>query len=153
MFMPVCLNVTDKKILFIGGGKVTFHKLKSVMKYSKNITIISPEISSDILKLDLTVIKDNYNSSYLDNAFIVYACTNNREVNDSIRGDCELRKILVNVCDSPEDCGFISPAIIKEDSLSIAVSSNGEAPGLSVKVRDAILNNVDVKGFIGGVTP
>jgi len=41
-FLPVSLNITDKKILIIGGGKVASHKLAGIKSFSENITVLAP---------------------------------------------------------------------------------------------------------------
>ena len=46
--------------------------------------------------------------------------------------------ILVNVEDRPELCDFHVPAILRRGELTVTVSTNGKAPGLSRLVRDKI---------------
>jgi Siroheme synthase (precorrin-2 oxidase/ferrochelatase domain) len=62
-FLPVSLNVTDKKILIIGGGKVATHKGTGIARFVSNVTVIAPEFSPEIKKLPFTFIEKKYESS------------------------------------------------------------------------------------------
>jgi siroheme synthase-like protein len=138
IFLPITINITDKDILMIGGGKVTLEKLISLKQYTNRITIITEKVDPQIEKLPFKIILKSYEKNDLKNYFLVYACTNNKLVNAQIKKDCNDLDILVNVADTRDSCDFISPAIFKKDYLSVAVSSNGEDVRLSLKVRNSI---------------
>ncbi len=138
MFLPINIRIDDKKILFIGGGKIAMHKLLTVEKYTSNITILSPAIHDDLKGKGFTEIYKEYEKSDLNGFFLVYACTNNIEVNRRIKADAEICKILVNVVDNRELSDFISPAVFKQDEMTVAISSNGQNVKKSVEWRDKI---------------
>ncbi len=138
MFLPINIRIDDKKILFIGGGKIAIHKLLTVEKYTSNITILSPAIHDDLKGKGFTEIYKEYEKSDLNGFFLVYACTNNIEVNRRIKADAEICKILVNVVDNRELSDFISPAVFKQDEMTVAISSNGQNVKKSVEWRDKI---------------
>ncbi len=144
MFLPINIRIDDKKILFIGGGKIAMHKIVTVEKYTSNITIISPDIHDELKGKGFTEIYKEYEKSDLKRFFLVYACTNNIEVNRKIKNDAETYGILVNVVDNRELSNFISPAVFKQDEMTVAISSNGQNVKKSVEWRDkikAILQN------------
>ncbi len=60
MFLPINIRIDDKKILFIGGGKIAMHKLLTVEKYTSNITILSPAIHDDLKGKGFTEIYKEY---------------------------------------------------------------------------------------------
>jgi len=144
IFLPINIRIDNKKILFIGGGKIAMHKILTVEKYSSNITILSPAIHDELKGKGFTAIYKEYEKSDLNGFFLVYACTNNIEVNRRIKNDCETYGILVNVVDNRELSDFISPAVFKQDEMTVAISSNGQNVKKSVEWRDkikAILQN------------
>ena len=138
VFLPLNIRVDNKKILFMGGGKIALHKIQTIEKYTRNITIVSPEIIDELKGKGFTEIYKTYDPSDLDGAFLVYASTNVEEVNRRVRDDAEARGIMVNVVDNRELSGFISPAIIKKGAMTVAVSSNGQNVKKSVEWRNRL---------------
>jgi siroheme synthase-like protein len=46
--------------------------------------------------------------------------------------------MLCNVADVPELCNFILPAVHREGSIAVAVSTGGASPALAKKLRERI---------------
>ncbi|MBN1929061.1 MAG: bifunctional precorrin-2 dehydrogenase/sirohydrochlorin ferrochelatase [Chlorobiaceae bacterium] len=143
VFLPLNVRVDNKKILFVGGGKIALHKIQTIEKYTRNITIVSPEIIDELKGKGFTEIYKTYEPSDLDGAFLVYASTNIEEVNRQVRDDAEARGIIVNVVDNRELSDFISPAIIKKGEMTVAVSSNGQNVKKSVAWRNRLREMID----------
>jgi siroheme synthase-like protein len=138
-FLPVSLNITDKKILIIGGGKVASHKLAGIKCYSENITVLAPDVNEDIIKdPELRTVIKYFEKSDLQNFDIIYACTNDHETNTLIKKDAVSMGKLVNVADNPELCDFISPAIHREGIMTVAVCSNARDVKGSINLRNRI---------------
>ncbi len=144
-FLPIAINIEDKEILIVGGGKVAYKKAKVLSQYTNKITFLAIEFISELLTdfHDFKFIKDKYRKKYLKKYFIVYACTNNKKINEKIFLDARKLKMLVNVCDKPLISDFISPAIYKKDNISVAVTSNAIDVKKSVAVRDRIKEMLD----------
>ena len=51
---------------------------------------------------------------------------------------CKEKRILVNVVDVKEDCGFYFPAIIRQDEVVVSVSTGGSSPVLAAKIKKEI---------------
>lgn len=143
IFLPLNIRVDNRKLLFVGGGKIAMHKIQSVAQYTRNIVILAPEIREELTGQGFTEIRKIYEPSDLDGYFLVYACTNDIEVNRRIKDDAACRNIMVNVVDNRELSDFISPAIIKKDEMTIAVSSNGQNVKKSVKWRNLLREFVE----------
>ena len=137
-FLPISINVTNKKILLIGGGKVATHKGTIMARFVDNVTVISPEFSSEILKLPYTFIEKEYEKSDLKGFFLVYVCTGNHELNAQIKVDAEELGILTSVCDAPMLCDFVSPAIHKQEHVTISVGTNARNAYQAVDIRNQI---------------
>ena len=138
VFLPLNIRIDDKKILFVGGGKIAMHKIQTVEQYTRNITIISPWISEELKEKGFVEIIKEYEKKDLEGFFLVYACTNDIEVNRRIKNDAAELKIMVNVVDNRELSDFISPAVFKQDEMTIAVSSNGQNVKKAVEWRNRI---------------
>ncbi|HOK50914.1 MAG: bifunctional precorrin-2 dehydrogenase/sirohydrochlorin ferrochelatase [Bacteroidales bacterium] len=138
-FMPISIDVNNKKILLIGGGRVAYHKILSLIPYANRIHIVAREIDPRIRQLkEVSWQEKEYEPSDLDDAFLIYACTNDHETNLRIKEDAHQKGILINVVDTPAECDFVSPAIYRKEYLSIAVSSNGNDVLRSISVRNLI---------------
>jgi len=143
-FMPIAIDVSGKKILLVGGGKFAQHKIILLKRFTNNIIIVGSNISEEIKNSGLPYNEENYNKKHLEGIYIVYACTNDRELNRRIRDDAHEQGVIVNVADDPDLCDFVSPAIYLEDNMAVAVSSNGKDVHRSILWRDKI------KGFFSG---
>ena len=146
-FLPLNIRIDNKKILFVGGGKIALHKIKTVLQYTRNISIISPEIQDELHQMGFEEICKEYETSDLEGFFLVYACTNNIEVNSRIKNDAAAYGIMVNVVDNRELSDFISPAVIKMDEMTIAVSSNGENVKKTVEWRNKLKSIIECGDF------
>ncbi len=138
LFLPICVNIESQMILVIGGGTAAFHKISSVLKYTTLITAIAPRFSEPMLQAPVQRIQRPFHISDLDDAFLVYAATDDRELNAAIVAEAQNRNILVNVCDDPSLSTFVSPAIFRQGHMSVAVSSNGSDVKKSVEWRNRI---------------
>ncbi|MFA6922615.1 MAG: bifunctional precorrin-2 dehydrogenase/sirohydrochlorin ferrochelatase [Bacteroidales bacterium] len=138
IYLPVFLDITNKSILIIGGGKIAEQKLFSISAFTDKITILSKEINDNIKKTNFKKINKEYNTVDLYGFYIVYACTNNKEINAQIKSDAAKLNILVNVVDDPSLCDFISPAIYKEENITVAVSSSGTNVKKAIEWRNRI---------------
>ena len=142
-FLPISINVTDKKILIIGGGRIANHKIGFIQQFTKNITVIGKEIIDEVKAHDITWIEKEYESSDLNGFFLVYACTNIIELNQQVKNDAEKLGILCNVVDNPKLCDFVSPAIYKRGIYTVAVGSNAQNVYKSIEIRNKIKELLD----------
>lgn len=138
-FLPISINVENKKLLIVGGGKVALQKIKNIIPFTKNITVVAPEIHEDITKIDgIATIFDSYKKEYLNGMFLVYACSNSPEVNQQVLKDAESSGILCNRTDQSGESHFHSPGIVQTDDLVVAVNSRRKEVKKMVELRDEI---------------
>ena len=84
------------------------------------------------------VLAAKYKRRVLKGAFVVVAATPDRALNERIFRDAERRGMLCNVADVPELCNFILPAVHREGSIAVAVSTGGASPALAKRLRSMI---------------
>jgi precorrin-2 dehydrogenase/sirohydrochlorin ferrochelatase len=133
------LDIKHKKCAVIGGGSVANRKVKSLLQYEADIVIISEqliaELANTVNKYKLDWQKKEYSSEDLFGNFMVFAATNNSEVNHQIYKEAKAKGILINVVDDPERCDFIVPSKLEQGDLTISISTNGKSPMLAKKIR------------------
>ncbi|PWD98055.1 uroporphyrinogen-III C-methyltransferase [Marinilabilia rubra] len=145
-FLPVSLNITGKKILIIGAGKVALQKARSLSRFEVSISVLGTEIHPDFNQSDnIQIIKKEYEPEDLGGHYLIYACTNNPGINQKIKEDSYQRNILVSIADAPQTGDFVSPAIYKNENVTVAVGSNGKNPSKSVKIRNLIRDHLNIE--------
>lgn len=143
-FYPVGLSIENKKIVVVGGGKIAERRVKKLLPYKSDISLVSPDLTDYLQKLaerkKIGYSGKKYSASDIKNAFLVFAATNDGTVNKKIVNDAKKHNIPVNVCDKTELCDFIVPAAVKKKGLLITVSSNGKNPKLSKRFKEVLEN-------------
>lgn len=138
-FLPIFINIRNRKCLVVGGGKVASRKVDLLSNAGANITVIAPELDTDLLiKLDQGIfnyLADTFSPDHLENMDLVIAATNNLAVNKKVSDVARKLCVPVNVVDNPDLCSFIMPSIIDRSPVLIAVSSGGKSPILSRLLR------------------
>jgi siroheme synthase-like protein len=144
IFLPISINITGKRVLIVGGGKVAAHKLSTLIKFTHDITVLAPDIIHEILNDSrLNCIIKPYEKDDLCDFHLVYACTNNRMVNAEIKKDANNLGLMVNVADDPELCDFISPAIYKQNHITVSVGSNARNVKKAIRIRNWIKEKLE----------
>lgn len=137
-FLPVCLKIDGIRVAVIGGGRIAEQKIRTLALYTREIVVCAPQVSPAILALPVKVIRASYDERVLDGSRLVYACTDDRELNLRVAADARSRGALVCVADDPGACDFISPAVYRKGCMSVAVSSNASDVRRSISWRDRI---------------
>ncbi len=136
---PLFVDLKGKRCIVIGGGEVASRKVEILLRFEAQLIIIAPEISSYILELEeqgkAAVIRREYHEQDLEMALLVIAATSSKAVNERVYRDAASRNIPVNIVDAPELCTFIFPSVVKRGALTIGISTSGEYPALSKKIR------------------
>ncbi|MDP6923656.1 MAG: bifunctional precorrin-2 dehydrogenase/sirohydrochlorin ferrochelatase [Candidatus Scalindua sp.] len=138
-FYPIHLNVTGKRCVIIGGGKVAYRKACSLKESGADVVVVSPEVCPEMVDEEgLVLIKEVYEECFLDGALLVIAATDDEAINKRVTLDAEKRSIIVNVVDYPERCSFIVPSTINRGDLCISISTGGASPAVAKRIREEL---------------
>lgn len=145
MLYPINLDIENIKITIIGGGKVAYRKATNFLDFGKKVTVISKEFvcEFDEIKDKIEMICDEYKEKYIDDSFVVVASTNNKEVNHEIGIYCNKHGKLVNVVDDKELSNFTVPSYVKRGELLLSISTGGNSPSLSAKIKRELEEKYD----------
>jgi uroporphyrin-III C-methyltransferase/precorrin-2 dehydrogenase/sirohydrochlorin ferrochelatase len=137
--LPIFINIRKKSCIVIGGGDIALRKINLLLKAQAKVDCLSPSFSRDIKNLSkdghITLINKSFDQADIKDYSIIIAATDDSSVNSLISAIAQVKKIPVNVVDSPELSSFIMPSIVDRSPLIIAVSSSGKAPVLSRIIR------------------
>jgi precorrin-2 dehydrogenase/sirohydrochlorin ferrochelatase len=137
-YLPISIDISDQKILIIGGGQSALKKIRILQRFGANLEVVAEKIAPEIISMNIPIYKKRYQISDLKGYFMLYSCTNNVELDIQIAKDGKKTGVLVNIHDNPALCQFVSPAIYKEDHITIAVSSNAQDVNESIRLRNLI---------------
>jgi len=160
--MIVDLNLHDKTVIVIGGGKEAQKRINSLLKQGCEILVISDYVNSQIsklvkakkIKLKKQKIQDTKFISKLKPNMII-TTTNDKNLNQKIINSAKKIKIIAYSSDNPEDSDFSNPAIIDfENMIQIAIFTGGRSPAMSKKIRiqsEKIFKNLITKEDIAQI--
>lgn len=143
--MPINVSVMNRPCLVVGGGPVALRKVEALLDYDTAITVIAPEVHEKLEyhaeRGKITLEKREYRSPEAAAFGLVVSASDDRELNRNVYEDARGAGALVNVVDDPPHCDFIFPAVVRRDSLTAAISTDGKAPFLSGHLR-LVLENI-----------
>jgi siroheme synthase-like protein len=143
LFYPIFLDVSGRRAVVIGGGKVAFRKAAALLDAGAGVTVIAPEFDEGLRTLRVERIEREYREGDLEGAHLAFAATNQRAVNASVAREAKALGIAVNVADSPSECDFIVPARVRRGYVNIAISTSGTNPSLAANIRRAVEKLLD----------
>ena len=141
-FFPLFVDMNGRKALVAGGGNVAERRVKVLVSFGADVTVISPEATEYIehasLSNTIRLLKRKYKEG--DAAammpFLIIAATNERQANHDIMTEAKSLNIHVSVADCREECTFYFPAIVEnEDYIAGLVSKNGNHSGVKRLAR------------------
>ncbi len=141
--MIIDLNLHDKTVIVIGGGKEAQKRINSLLKQDCEILVISDSVNSQINKLvkakKIKLKKQKiHNTKFISKLKpdMIIATTNDKNLNQKIINTAKRSKIIAYSSDNPEDSDFSNPAIIDfENMIQIAIFTGGRSPAMSKKIR------------------
>jgi precorrin-2 dehydrogenase / sirohydrochlorin ferrochelatase len=142
LLYPVNLNIADKLCLVVGGGAVALRKTKSLLAGGARIRVISPKVNSE-----LNVLAKNREIEWFDRVFVegdlkgsflVFAATNNRDVQLLITKEAAKYSVLLNNADDPQNSQFHVPAHFRRGKMLVTVATGGSSPALAKQIRQRL---------------
>ncbi len=136
------LKLEGKRCLVVGAGKVGEPKIGGLIDTGARVHVIALQASETVrgwaqagkISLELRA----FDARDLEGTFLAVVATALRDLNRSIYREAQRRGVLCNVVDVPEYCDFYYPAVVRRGDLQIAISTNGQSPSLSQKLRQQL---------------
>lgn len=143
---PVFVKLNSLRTLLIGAGNIGLEKLTAIIGNSTraNVTVVAQAIKPAFYELakvnpNLKLNEKVFTEDDLADVDIVFAATNNNELNAEIKALANAKGLLVNVADKPALCDFYLGSIVQKGDLKIAISTNGKSPTIAKRLKE-ILN-------------
>ncbi len=139
----ICLNSLHRALcIVVGGGSVAERKVHSLLDVGARVRVISPKLTERLQAWAGQGLIQHAPRAYqpgdLEGAFLVFAATDDHEVNRAVSEEAQARHSLVNVVDDPELCNFTVPAVVRRGRLTVGISTEGQSPALAAHLRQRI---------------
>lgn len=141
-YLPVFLDVRDRKCLLVGGGEVALRKARLLVRAGARLSVVAESIDDALLSL-LTEGGHShrlgrFHATDLQGAVLVVAATDDNDANREISTLAQQQQLPVNAVDQPSLCTMIFPALVDRSPVVVAISSSGSSPVLARKIKEMI---------------
>ena len=135
---PIMMDVRGKRVVVIGAGGVGQRKVVSLHQAEANVTLVDPEMPEALDLPPVTMLAEPYRAEHLEDAAMVFVCTDNRDLNARVARDARQAGAIVNAADQNEDCDFFAPATIHDGDVVVAIGTGGASPALAAFLSGAL---------------
>lgn len=134
---PLSFKVKGKRIIIVGGTDEALNKVRLVSKTTASVEIYARQIEADFSAFPVAVFERALRAQDVVGAALVFVA---EEGPDAEVAKAEARRlgIPLNVVDVPAECDFYTPSIVDRAPLTVAISTEGDAPVLARLVRAQI---------------
>lgn len=132
---PLMLDLTNRSVLVVGGGKVATGKVRGLLAADAKVTIISPDLAEDISEIRGNWIQRDYRPRDVDGYELIFACTNNKATNQLIVSDCHSGQ-WVNNTSQKDASSFYNMATVEDKGILYGISTFGESPSRAKKIKE-----------------
>jgi precorrin-2 dehydrogenase len=141
-YFPINLDVRDRLAVVVGGGTIAMRKCAALLEAGARVTVIAPDLD-DSIKAFVAAGKVRHTAREfmpgdLEGAFLVFAATDDPGINNTVAREAADRSILADIVDAPGLGSFTLPAVMRQGSLQIAVSTGSKSPALARQIRDRL---------------
>jgi len=101
---PIFTDLAGRKCLVVGEGESAEAKVRSLLDAGAVVTLIAkqPSSTADRVANDrLVVIEREYRDGDMESFLLVYGCTTDRQLAQSLFAEASRRKVLINIPDMP----------------------------------------------------
>lgn len=145
-FLPLMIDISQKQIVVVGGGKVAERRVSTLVHYATDIHIISPTISEHLrhmVKQDgVQWHAKSFEAKDIKQASLIIAATNNSEVNQQILAS-KPHHAFINMTSIAKEGDIVFPSILRRGKLTLSISTNGASPKLTAQILSEFKERFD----------
>jgi len=150
--MLIDLRVEGNKTIVIGGGPLGERKVRTLIHHGSNVTVISETFTQALSDLEnqgkITLVKERIGlentqlRALIEDSMLVFAATNDPELNQLVSRLARKSKVLVCAVDMPDICDFYSPAVFQKGSIRVGICTDGKSPIMSKVLKQRLSEQV-----------
>ena len=129
---PVFLKLEGRRVLVVGAGPVAAGKVRPLLDAGARVTVVAPDVVEEIAALapEVKIVRRPFEPADVEGVWYVVAAAP-PEVNRAVSRAAEARCLFVNAVDDLESASAYAGAIVQKAGVTIAMSTDGEAPALA----------------------
>ena len=122
-----------------GGNHEAERKVGGLLACNAAVTVYSESVTDPLREWAeegvITWIPRWYTSGDLKDVFLAIVAITDHEATKPIWAEAEAEKVLLNAMDDVPHCSFVAGSVVEQGPLTLAISTSGSAPALSVRLR------------------
>ncbi|MEP9853169.1 NAD(P)-binding protein [Staphylococcus aureus] len=135
--IPLMIDISSKKIVVVGGGKVAERRVNTLIRYATDIHIVSPTLTANMkYMMQRSLIQWSEKSFEIDDiqqADLIIAATNDASINLLVRKH-KPNHAMINMVGSATEGDVVFPSILQRGKLTLSISTSGASPGLTAQL-------------------
>jgi uroporphyrin-III C-methyltransferase/precorrin-2 dehydrogenase/sirohydrochlorin ferrochelatase len=139
---PAFFRVEGKSVAVIGNGDEALAKVRLLMNTRADVTLIADRpdaaLMMTVIQNDIRHVAQPFDAAFIEGAALVFAATGDRAADRRITEAARALKIPANAVDQPEQCDFLTPAIVNRAPVAVAIGTEGAGPILAQMIRSQI---------------
>lgn len=144
---PVGLLTEGRAAVVVGGGRIATRKVGLLLDAGARVTVVSPLVSETLTGLAeagrIAVLRRRFNEHDVEGALVVFAATDDPEVNRQVLTICGVRRVLCCCVDRHwRDGDFVTPAVLRRGSLAVSISTGGRSCRQSRLIRNSLARHI-----------
>lgn len=135
---PLIFNLQGKTVVIIGGGKIAYRKAVGLKDTGAFVTVVSPDICEEMEKLSYITWKQKaFTEEDIKDAHLIYAATNNHDVNMRVKQAAHDFQ-WVNIVSDGTQSSFHTPAVIRDNEYIVSISTSGKDPAFAKQIKQEL---------------
>lgn len=137
---PLFLRLRDKDVLVVGAGAVAERKIEELATAGARVRVVALDATVAVKALasagKIELAERAFEPGDIGVAWLVVAATSDAAVQRSVCALAEEKRIFAIAIDDPPNGSAYSAAVLRRAPLTVAISSDGEAPALVRLMRE-----------------
>lgn len=142
LLYPAFLDLGDRLVLVVGGGRVAARKVNSLLEAGARVRLVAPELAPETRALAdserVEYLARGFEAHDLEGVWLVISATDQPEVNREVADQAKAKGVFVNLVAQPELGSFFVPASLRRGDLTLAVSTGGASPAAARRLRQRL---------------
>ncbi|KAG2187978.1 hypothetical protein INT44_000728 [Umbelopsis vinacea] len=142
--LMIAWQCQQQKIVVVGNNTIAASRVFSALEADANVELIGDkdtmcnELLVRIERGEITWVASEFQPMHLQNADLAFVCLRDQDLARQIVQVCKEKRVPVNVADMSDLCDFFMTSTHRDQSLQVAVSTNGQASKLASRIRRQI---------------